>query len=637
MTHHYRLTPISRLLGLLLLVLGLFAWAGTAAAAERILSFDSDIALAASGTLSVTERLEVTSEGFEIRHGIFRDFPTARQDEGGLSRSAFDLVSASIDGEDADTRVVREKDYVRVYIGDEDETLSRGRHVIEIRYRTDRQVRFKSDHDELIWNVTGTRWSFPIGQARAMLRLPKGAGATTVEGHAGPYGAQGGPVRWESSTDGRIVRMATTAPLRREEGLTLAVSFPKGAVEAPGILDRLIWTVRDRPADWIAVFGLVLVLAGQRVAQRRVGRAPPAQLVVERDTPPEDVSPALAAYIANNGHLGDQTMVAAAMNLGRRGLVTIDQQGETWTLTRTDQPAGTLPAGEAALLAELEAKGGAIEVTRANHKVVEHLMTTFRAALEREHGERYYTWNSGWLLAVVIASYGLSALLAWLTFMPGEPILIGVGFMPLLLNAIVLIPGVGRAGQGRTREMATVLMLGQSLSCALWALFGVLSGATGLLPTVVIVALPILSWLFAARIGRPTVLGQARKSEIAGLKAFLTAASASREGQGGPEDRERFEPLLPYAVALGLESEWSRACADALTDAATRAPIPYAVWFPWWSVYGGTSGAESLTSACSAMTSGLTSCTTVSSGSGGGTSGGSFSGGGGGGGGGGGW
>ena len=43
---------------------------------ERIISYYSDIQVAADASLHVTETIRVQAEGREIRHGIFRDFPT---------------------------------------------------------------------------------------------------------------------------------------------------------------------------------------------------------------------------------------------------------------------------------------------------------------------------------------------------------------------------------------------------------------------------------------------------------------------------------------------------------------------------------------------------------------------------------
>ena len=39
--------------------------------------------------------------------------------------------------------------------------LAPGEHIYELDYRTDRQLGFFADHDELYWNVTGNGWDFP--------------------------------------------------------------------------------------------------------------------------------------------------------------------------------------------------------------------------------------------------------------------------------------------------------------------------------------------------------------------------------------------------------------------------------------------------------------------------------------------
>src|SRR2546430_8121429 len=47
-----------------------------ALAAERVLFFRSDIQIARSGELTVSETIRAQVEGQEIKRGIFRDFPT---------------------------------------------------------------------------------------------------------------------------------------------------------------------------------------------------------------------------------------------------------------------------------------------------------------------------------------------------------------------------------------------------------------------------------------------------------------------------------------------------------------------------------------------------------------------------------
>ena len=132
-----------------------------AGADERILSYDSQITVRADSNLEVTETISCAPRVRQIRRGIFREFPTtysrvdASQDRWlrGLVHQARRVGGVS-NG--------RRSNGVAIYIGDKDRFLSPAEYRYEIRYRTDRQLGFFPDHDELYWNVTGVGWAFPI-------------------------------------------------------------------------------------------------------------------------------------------------------------------------------------------------------------------------------------------------------------------------------------------------------------------------------------------------------------------------------------------------------------------------------------------------------------------------------------------
>ena len=71
-----------------------------ASAEERILSFDSNIAVARDGTLDVTETIRVRVENIVINHGIYRDFPTKYRATGGRRvKVGFQLTETWLDGQ----------------------------------------------------------------------------------------------------------------------------------------------------------------------------------------------------------------------------------------------------------------------------------------------------------------------------------------------------------------------------------------------------------------------------------------------------------------------------------------------------------------------------------------------------------
>ena len=105
---------------------------------------------------------------------------------------------------------------------------------------------------------------------------------------------------------------------------------------------------------------------------------------------------------------------------------------------------------------------------------------------------------------------------------------------------------------------------------------------------------------------------------------------------------ERFEALLPYAVALNVEKPWSDAFAAALSRAHPGDADPMRHYQPVWGGGSNWSGAgfgTAIAATVGSVSSALASAVPVSSGSSGfsGGGGGGGSGGGGGGGGGGGW
>ncbi|AJE48720.1 DUF2207 domain-containing protein [Celeribacter indicus] len=600
---------------------------------ERIRNFVSEITVEPSGALSVVETLDVQAEGARIRHGIFRDLPLSGD---GIRWGGFKLVSASLDGQPVETRVLRRDGMIRIYLGDEDRLVPRGERRFRLHYRVARQIRFLGDHDELYWNITGNAWDFHVDMAAAHIRLPKGAQATDVAAYTGPYGSDAREA-WEQLEDGgRSVYVMATTPLDRYEGLTAAVAFPSGIVARPGFMERLLFPLRDRPAEMTALFGMIAMAAGLWWIWRRKGRDAPLGPVRERSTPPGGVSPALAHYIAANGMLGNSAMVAAAIHLGVKGHLVLTRSGTTWSIARTGKPAGAgLPAGEAAILTHLKGQDEPFVISPDNRKDVQALLAAFRTAMEREHGENFHKSNGGWLLLAAVACYLLAFAVSWQA-MAGQAR--PLSFMPLIPLGIPLVTTMFGRGPQALRLIATTLSIAFGISCLMWLLFGIMSGGLGLIAGVALVGLPVMLGVFAGGIGLTTPDGRRLKAEIEGFRRHLSRRRTQARSRRSA--RRRFEDFLAYAIALDVEREWAQAYEMALDRAATRSGAPTHVWRPVW--YQGTTGeggsfGSSIATACQSMTSAVTTCTTSSSSGSSGFSGGGFSGGGGGGGGGGGW
>src|SRR5215472_14119019 len=149
---------------------------------ERILAFDSHITVNQDGSMQVVETIRVRSAGESIKHGIYREFPTRYRDRRGNRYSVmFEIVSLTRDGRDEPYHSEDRSNGVRVYFGSSSYLLPDGIHTYRFTYRTNRQLGFFKDHDELYWNLTGNGWLFSIDAVTATVVLPEKARDQVIE------------------------------------------------------------------------------------------------------------------------------------------------------------------------------------------------------------------------------------------------------------------------------------------------------------------------------------------------------------------------------------------------------------------------------------------------------------------------
>lgn len=659
-----KLAPVRRLslLGLVLL-----AGITRAPAAEVIHSFDSHGVLDKSGELSVTERIRVRAEGRDIKRGIYRDFPLTFLDAEGRRREvSFKLLGVTRDGRPENYFTERKSGgVIRIYAGDKDVTLTPGDHTYEFRYRTARQVRWFDSGPELNWNVTGNFWTFPILAASYRLELADGLRPVRWTAFTGPLGARGTDYRAGLSSDGALV-VTTTRPLRAGEGLTVVAALPEGAVEPPTQATELWYAFYDNRSWVLGGVGFLLVLVYYVSAWRAVGRDPKGGTIIPLFHPPKGTSPALANYIDNWGLGRDKwrAFTAAALSLAVKGLLRFDDKDGTLRLRGTEklkEGRASLPAGESAIAAWVESSGGSAVIDTSNSSGVANVSRNFTSAIENENRDRFFRRNLGYVLAgaamtvaVVVGTVvfgGLSeseiAILAVIAF---GSVWLGLFLVPLLTALF----GAIRFGS-IVRSALTLIIIGIFVAGISIAMHDIFSGISGEvfpllvsllgdhpLPFLLVGAFAMLNGLFLYLMRAPTALGRPVMDQLAGFKLYLETAESDRLNlRGAPEiTAERFEALLPYAVALDVEKPWSEAFAAALHRAYPDEQDPVNQHYrPNWhsGSWSGRSFGSAIASTVSSTASALSSAMPASSSSSGFSSGGGGSGGGGGGGGGGGW
>ncbi len=623
-----------------LLPLGLLLLALPASAVEYIESFHSDIEVRRNGELLVTETIVVHAEGKQIRRGIYRDFPTRYQTPNGRSLVVdFEVLEVLRDGNPEAHHQRRQGNGERVYIGSEQVYLEPGFYEYQLSYRSNRQLGFFDDYDELYWNVTGTDWAFQIDEASARITLPAAAGKIRSDGYTGFAGARDKDFSFDRLNDRQFL-FETLNPLRPGQGLTVALGWPKGLVDEPTAAQRRAWFYQDHQAEILLLGGSVLLLVYYLLAWRMNGRDPEAGIIVPRYRPPKGYSPASMRYVERMGY-DNKCFTAAIISLASKDALTISEVDGDFSLTRNDWTPPDLASGENEVLTGLFGDDSrSLRIQQANHSTLSRTQRKHERSLKRDYNRKYFKLNRWWVIPGILATVVL--ILRAIAGIGSEVIiaktimLIAFTAIPLLLlyTGTRAVLRRGRKGLVRWGIFLPPLYLGVG-----WFLYQglpVLEFArevpAGLL--VGLLTLPLINYLFYRWMRTPTLAGRRLLDKVEGFRLYLGVAEDDEiKRHREPEfTSDIYEAYLPYAIALELENEWTRrldrAIAAGQVDAAYHRP-------DWYR--SGSGGRRSFSSSVASSLDSAISSSSVAPGSSSGSSGGGFSGGGGGGGGGGGW
>ncbi|MEO8061922.1 MAG: DUF2207 domain-containing protein [Pseudomonadota bacterium] len=598
---------------------------------ERILSYDSTITVNRDGTLQVREMIRVRAEGNNIRRGIFRDFPTTYPaNDGRQIVVGFSFESATRDGQNEPWRTEAHGNGIRIYLGSAAVMLPHGEHLYELNYRTDRQMGYFADHDELYWNATGNGWGFDIDHATARVLLPDTIPRKDIklEAYTGPQGTQGKD--FKASIDNGAPFFETTSGLGQREGLTIVAMWPKGfimpAVESPsvpqplsstsagydmardaGSVQRKTWGSpaeailrRDLPHDrrpvFIALAGLALLLGYYYFIWNRVGRDPPGRVIIPEYEMPAGQSAASMRYLLRMSY-DNNCFAAGILSLAVKGYLRIEQEsgilgiGKTFTLVREAATAGggkPLSEDEKQLLTDLFESGDSLVLKKENHSTVNGASSAHKSILKQRYKSSFFKINGGW------------------------------HFLGILLSLLLVPISMAWPGEGHWPQWYFQTLPGWVTLAAVAA--GLISNG-------------VFGWLLKA----PTIAGRTAMDHIEGFKMYLEVA----EGEDlkritAPPPRmtpQLYESYLPAALALDVEQRWAQKFAKVLEIEAPN-------YSPAWYVGSGAFNAANIGNFSSQLGSSLSSAissASVAPGSSSGGGGGGSSGGGGGGGGGGGW
>jgi uncharacterized membrane protein YgcG len=612
---------------------------------ERILDFKSHVQVLRDGSVTVTEEIKVVAAGDKIKRGIFRDFPTQYQDRyGNTIRVGFNVVSVLRDGIPDSYHIEERSNGKRVYIGRKDFFLQPGTYTYTITYKTDHQLGYFKDFDELYWNVTGNGWDFVIEGAEVLVELPRGTEVLKTAAYTGYSGEKGHDFTTRVNEEG-MIRFKTTRLLQPNEGFTIAVAWPKGVVPKPKIKGKVDFILKENLSIKAALIGFILLVGYYFIVWFQVGQDPEKGTIIPRFSPPKGFSPEAVRFVFQMGY-DDKAFAAAVINLAVKGALTIheDAEGE-YSLKRTGATVPDISRGEQKIIDKLFGSAGMIKLINQNHKEIQEAISALQSTLKMNFEKLYFLRNSGFLvpgfiitlliLFVMVMTAREKALAAfmgvWLSGWTVACFFLGSRVLSAW-RAAISIGGFKAWGKALGPTLFSVPFFAGEIFG-----LGVFSTAVSPFATVLFIFIVSINILFHYMLKAPTRTGRGVMDEIEGFKLYLSVAEKERFAMLNPPDKtpELFEKYLPYALALNVENQWNEQFAGVLATATAEDGRYHPAWYQ-----GSHPMSHDITGFATTLSSSFTSAISSSStapGSSSGSGGGGSSGGGGGGGGGGGW
>jgi len=480
---------------------------------ERITHFDSTITVQPDTWVVVHESIDFYADHEQIKHGILRVLPMRYA---GGTTVYYRIVSATMDAQPTLYKTKEFDGKLHIYMGSKETLLPSGPHHAEIIYKTAHQLGFFDDHDEFAWNVTGG-WPFAIESTTAKLHLPANIPATAIklQAYTGYYGETG--TNYSSAIKDGVCVFSMTQPLAPRQNITIVAAWPKGYIQKPGFVQKIIFYVKFFPSIVIWLLGLLVMLAlfiACKISRARAHMS----VIIPRFAPPQNLLPGTLRYVIRRSY-DQQAFTADLVNMGVHGFITIE-------------PIQKI------LSKNFIVKKAAESTITPYTLALENLFKT-KDTVEMTQDNRETIWDTWKELEKVAQKEKSSIFLSY------------TGYNTLILGA-ALVFGLATALCAQTIDAIS---------------------PTGDFWTVIIVASYILFLvlLFTA-MQTYTPAGLNLVDEINGFKLFLSATEKDRIAMLSAPDRspKQYERFLPYAIALGVEKQWTqqfKSVLDKLTPA----------------------------------------------------------------------
>ena len=617
-------------------------------AQEQITSFRADILVDTTSVITITEKIDIISEGNIFKRGIQRNLPQFKTDSAGNQKPFnYRIISVQKDNKDVNYFTEKRGDHLEIYVGDRDIFLDNGAHSYILTYTAENAIGYFSTHDEIYWNVNGFYWDFDFPEITATVTFPQNSSITQSACYTGNYGSNDSNCSKE--IDGNTVTFKAENLLPRQN-LTIAAGISKGILKQPPPPPP------PAPPTWFQTYGLLLISLLLSLflslyyffTWQKHGIDPPTPVAHPQFKVPENLSPAGIGMLHKERYWDDlitASLTHAAINgyiqikeEKTEGLLGLFKQTQ-FTLIQQKSPDQNLPKEERALLEKLFQNREQIVLDGKYKSYVEDAVNRFKHSLKDQHSALINEGNNyKFLILPLLLIIGFLAFSLFIGMKYGiEEIFAfvfgGVSFIPFAFFIFAFARSWFR--------MSLKWILFIFVAIALISVFIFMAGLSfnkqnlNLYSITGFILFAVISFAFYQYyIKKPSEEKLRIQSLIEGFKMYLGAAEEKPIQHFNPPDMtpEIFEKYLPYAIALDSDKIWGEKFQQHLSKSVTDQHYSNG-WYIGNNFNAVQLGQHLNSNLSNAISSTATPPSSSSSGSGGG----GFSGGGGGGGGGGGW
>lgn len=603
---------------------------------EDIRDYDVEIHVNEDASMDVTEKITVYAKNIDIKHGIYRDFPTEYQNK----KVEFDVAEVLLDDEKVEYEISSVDRGARIKIGDADSTLSKGLHTYTIKYTTERQMAFYDDFDELYWNVIGSGWNFDIENCHAKIYFPEGTKfiEDKLRTYNGRYGAKENNVDvyynvlpYESAVEFQVYGI-----LDAYNAFTVSICVEKGAIAEPDIWKQLGWFIEDNIISIIMVVFLILLIIWQYFCWKKDGKDPRPNVIIPKYYPPEGMSPADIKYLSTMGSMS-KILEASVIDLAVKGYFKFTKKSEKSkkiVIEKNNDIQGLpqLDEIEQSIYDRFRDKE-TLEYSPSFQSKLESLKISMNGELAEKYKDKLFFINGGKIAISIISTIIMFIIAIIVGFSINEfaaeryleRILFIVPIVMFLVFTVMILTSIFKSKSKTLIKLFFILIFVVPFGfSAIMSIVGVIASIfENLFAGWVMFAIFLDQCIFIKLIKRYTEEGLRLKEDIEGFKMFINTA---KDDDFEDKTPEMFDKYFPYAYVLGLENKWASKFEDILKSAEYTP-----TWCSPYMYHNGVFDVVVFTNSfSSSFASGMSSAVTAPSSSGGsGIGGGGFSGGGG--------